>query len=284
LTSHRGDLDKRVALWAEWKSSKMKVSVVVATYNRPYYLYKVLKGLLGQTVLPDEVIIADDGSTNDTRELIEEIKKNSKIPIIHIWQEDKGFRKSLIMNKAIAQSRGEYIICCDDDSIPSKEFVEDHIKYSEKGCFVQGHRVLLGKKVSLIFENPNPSLCYLVKLGIKGEAKNIHNAFRLFVPLIKKSHELKGIRGCNLSFFKKDFIAVNGYNEDFQGWGMEDSELAVRFYKYGLKRKDLRFRACVFHLYHPPYDRTHLQKNIKLLEESIKKQEYFCKNGINKYL
>jgi glycosyltransferase involved in cell wall biosynthesis len=262
----------------------LKVSVVITTYNRPNYLYKVLKGFLEQTIIPDEIIVADDGSKEDTTKVIEQIKKNTDVRILHVWHEDLGFRRSVIINKAIAQSIGEYIISCDDDSIPCKEFVDDHIRYSEKGYFIQGHRVLLGEMVSYKFESQKISFWYLLKLALKREAKNIHNAIRFYIPLIKKNRSLKGIKGCNLSFFKKDFIAVNGYNEDFQGWGMEDSELAVRFYKYGLKRKDLRFRACVFHLYHPPYDRTHLQKNLKLLEESIKKQEYFCKNGIDKYL
>ena len=87
-----------------------------------------------------------------------------------------------------------------------------------------------------------------------------------------------------MSFFRKDFITVNGFNEDFEGWGKEDSELVVRFYKYGLRRKDIKFRAYCIHLYHTEYSRENLGGNIAILDKAISSNGFFCKNGIDKYL
>lgn len=261
-----------------------KISVIISTYNRPHYLSKVLDGLLHQTFPPDEIVIADDGSKDDTKELIENYKKNSKIPIIHVWHEDKGFRLAEIRNKAIAKSTGDYIIICDDDSIPDIHFVEDHNKYKMSGSFIQGHRVLLGKNISNYITYKNCNFFSLMRFVMNREVKNVSNALRLPIPLIKISQGLKGIRGCNMSFYKKDLIAVNGYNEDIVGWGREDSELAVRLYNNGLKRKDVKFRLCVYHLYHDEFSKNRLNKNDEILSETLKKHITYCKNGIDKYI
>ncbi len=260
-----------------------KITVIINTYNRPHYLSKVLNAFLHQTFPPDEIIIADDGSKDDTKELIENYKKKSKIPINHVWHEDKGFRLAQIRNKAIAKSSGDYIIICDDDSIPDIHFVEDHNKYKMTGSFLQGHRVLLGKRISNDISYENCNFFNLLKFYLMGEVRNISNALRLPVPLIRISQGLKGIRGCNMSFYKKDLISVNGYNEDIVGWGREDAELAVRLYNRGLKKKDIKFRLCVYHLFHDEFSRERLKKNDEILMETLKKHITYCENGIDKY-
>lgn len=262
----------------------MNVSVIISTYNRPDYLERVIEGYICQTQQPDEIVIADDGSTEETALMLQEKQKNTTIKILHVWHEDRGFRAASIRNKAVAKSSGQYLIICDDDSIPSPALVKDHLRHAEKGCFIQGHRVLLGQHVSEDFTFRDISLLRLLKFSIKGQANNILNALHLPMPLIRVSQKLKGIRSCNMSFFKEDFIAVNGFNEDFEGWGKEDSELAVRFYKYGLNRKDIKFSACCYHLYHAPYLRHSLKRNIVILEKAQKEDDYFCKDGIDKYL
>lgn len=262
----------------------IKVSVVISTYNRPDYLTRVIEGYLSQTRLPDEIIIADDGSRDDTAAMVAALRAAANVPIVHVWHEDRGFRAARIRNKAVARSSGQYIILCDDDCIPAAALVEDHLRYSRQGCFIQGHRVLLGAGISDSFSLEDRSLLRLLDLARKGQANNIKNALRLPLPLVRISQSLRGIRSCNMSFYRNDFIAVNGFNEDFEGWGKEDSELAVRLYKYGLKRKDLKFRACCYHLFHPYYDRDNLERNIGLLEKAQVASGYFCSNGVDKYL
>jgi len=264
--------------------SQIKTSVIISTYNRPKYLQRTIEGYLRQSRLPDEIIVADDGSTDETAITLENIQKSTSIKIFHVWHEDIGFRAAHIRNRAMASATGEYLIISDDDSIPCSTLVEDHLKFSEKGCFIQGHRALLGQTVSQDFTFKDISLMTLFYLMLKGQAGNILNAVRLPLPLIKVSQSLKGIRSCNMSFFRKDIITVNGFNEDFKGWGKEDSELEARFYKYGLRRKDIKFRACCYHLYHRHYSRDSLERNLALLEKAKSENGYFCKNGIDKYL
>lgn len=261
----------------------MKVSVVITTYNNPDYLQKVLEGYLHQTRLPDEILIADDGSTKDTLEMLRDMEKDSPIRLVHVWHEDQGFRAASIRNKAIAASIGEYIILSDGDTIPSRRLVEDHLNYAGEGHFIQGHRVLLGPEASKSFKFSDINLPYLCRLLLRRGAGNLANGLRL-PPVVRVSRKRSGIRSCNMSFYRKDIYAVNGFNEDFEGWGKEDSELVERFYKYGLKRKDLKFRGCCYHLYHKEFDRTSLGGNTRLLEKTASQSSYYCANGIDKYL
>lgn len=257
----------------------MKTSVILTTYNRPDALLKVLEGLRHQTRIPGEVIVADDGSGLETLEMLSAFRMGSPYPLFHVRQEDRGFRVARIRNKAILKSTGDYIVLLDGDCIPEKHFIEDHLCLSEKGFFFQGKRILISKRLSDDFTHETVSgapVSYIFSRDIS----NSHHLIRLpFFPSFS-STRLSGIRSCNMGFFREDIFAVNGFNENFTGWGREDSELAVRFYHYGLKRKEQPFRAICFHLWHPENPRERLSLNDELLQEAIGSKRYECKNGL----
>ena len=137
----------------------MRVSLIITTYNRPDALKLVLQSITSQSVLPNEIIIADDGSKNSTKKCIDEFKNFFSIPLIHSWQEDKGFIVAKSRNKAIAKSKFDYIILIDGDVILHDKFIEDHLKHAEMGFFVQGSRVILNKRATeeLLSNNSNVS-------------------------------------------------------------------------------------------------------------------------------
>lgn len=260
----------------------MKISVIITTYNRPDALKKVLDGLLHQTLLPDEIIIADDGSGNSTKVMLQSYLNHSQIRIRHVWQEDKGFRAARIRNKAIFASTGEYLLLLDGDCIPGKYFVRDHMDLAQKGCFFQGKRVLVEKSVEQIFNRTNcNSTARLIIHALKNEISNSHHIIRIpFFPSYKVK-KLSGIRSCNMGVFRDDIFAVNGFNHNFEGWGREDSEFVARLYKYGLKRKENPFRAICFHLWHDESTRGSLKRNDKILKETLKLESFSCKSGLN---
>ncbi|QTA84352.1 glycosyltransferase family 2 protein [Desulfonema magnum] len=259
----------------------MKLSVIITTYNRPDMLRKVLEGLCHQTRPAYEVIIADDGSGPETLEVVRRFMDDALLPIYHVWQEDLGFRSSEIRNKAIRKSSGEYIIMLDGDCIPEKHFIEDHLCLAEKGFFFQGKRILVSRKLTHIFSyKDTDSKMRLLKHFVSGNISNSHHLVRLpFLPPYSLTR-LNGIRGCNMGFFREDIFAINGYNQAFVGWGREDSELAVRFYKYGLKRKEHPFMAVCFHLWHEENNRKRLDKNDQLLKKAIDSDQHKCLNGL----
>ena len=118
-------------------------------------------------------------------------------------------------------------------------------------------------------------------MAVKGELSNRHHIFRFSKWPSKNTKKLSGAKSCNMGFFKEDLVAVNGFNQDFEGWGREDSELVVRLFKYGLLRKENRFRAICYHLWHPENDRQYLERNDQMLKKIMDSDGFVCKNGLN---
>ncbi len=260
----------------------MRCSLIITTYNWSEALELVILSALGQTRLPDEIIIADDGSKQDTKELIEKYRHNSVVPIIYSWQEDQGFRLAHSRNLAISKSTCEYIIVVDGDMVLDSRFVKDHIRCSEKGTYIQGSRVLLmAEPTKSILNSKNLKNISFFMQNMKNRMNMIYAPWVSKVYCMFKNNELNRTRGCNFSLFKEDIIAVNGFNEDFVTWGKEDSEFVQRLYNNGVKRKNLKFSAIQYHLYHKEGNAN--ENNIALLQNTIDKKLIWCINGIDKY-
>jgi glycosyltransferase involved in cell wall biosynthesis len=259
----------------------VKITVVVTTYNRPEALVKVLTALNEQIRPPDELIVADDGSTESTRRCVEDLKSWSSMPTLHVWQPDWGFRVAKIRNEALRVCTGEYVIFLDGDCIPDPHFVKDHDRLSGRGYFVQGKRILVDRVWSDHFTHRSIA-GRRFRLLLSRHLGNRHHLLRLSLlpPLINS--RLSGTRLCNAAIFKSDLLAVNGFNEAFQGWGREDSEMVVRLYKYGLKRKEHPFAAVCFHLWHPDNDRTQLAENDRLLAQAKTADTFLCAQGLQR--
>ncbi len=261
----------------------MRVSLIITTYNRPDALLLVLRSIEGQITLPYEVIIADDGSTNDTKEVVTSFQEKSDIRVIHSWQEDSGFRAAKSRNKAIAKATGKYIILIDGDMILHPEFINDHINNTQSGYFVQGSRVLLTQdktKQTLDQQKINFSL---LSNGLQNR-KNAFHSNILSKLFSNKRNYLRGIRTCNMAFYKQDCININGFNNEFEGWGREDSEFIMRLLNSGINRKNVRFNAIQFHLWHNENIRDSLEKNDAIFQEAIENRTKWCNNGIDSYL
>ncbi|KYP14909.1 glycosyltransferase family 2 protein [Flavihumibacter sp. CACIAM 22H1] len=260
-------------------------SLIISTYNWPKALDCCFNSILGLKVWPDEIIIADDGSTEDTRELIAVFRKKSRVPVVHIWQPDTGFQLAKIRNKAVAAARYDYIIQIDGDLILDPYFVKDHLSSAKPGRFIGGSRCLLSKCFSeQLLEDPRVQVS-LWKQGVRNRENGIRMlpVGKLLNRLVKTSSS-RSIRGCNMSFWRADFIRVNGYNEDYIGWGKEDTDLVIRFFKIGLERPMFKFIGIAYHIWHKEADRSGLEKNEALLHQLNSGLRHSCENGVSKYL
>jgi glycosyltransferase involved in cell wall biosynthesis len=258
--------------------------VIVTTYNSPDKLLKALNSLLIQNTTPSEIIVADDGSGDETRAAIEEFKGTSPCPVKHVWQEDTGFRAARSRNMALKESTGEYIIFLDGDCLVDRNFISDHLIISEPGYFVQGKRVIVNKghEDEISIEDINGGFARLMSLSLSGKISNSHHTIRLPLWPAWRSTKLRGIKTCNFALYKEDAYKVNGFNEDFIGWGREDSEFAVRLFHSGLKRKGHPFMAICYHLWHAESTRESLPYNDKILNDAINSNDFRCANGLEK--
>lgn len=258
---------------------KPSLAVIISTYNAPGYLQRVLEGYAKQRCLPDELLVADDGSTGETAQVIAEFAAQAPFPVRHVWHEDHGFRLAEIRNRAIAAAGSDYLIFSDGDCIPHPQFVEDHRRIMQPGWFVTGKRMLVGRELS-------PEFCWTGALAagkqcLSGNLSGAHHLVRL--PwLVRERQGVMGLRGCNMAMYRADALAVNGYNEQIVGWGREDSEIVARLFAFGLRRREAPFAAMVFHLWHQENSRDSLTENDRLLQESMRSGSYRCAFGISK--
>lgn len=256
-----------------------QIAVVITTYNWPEGLEAVLNGYLIQKRLPDELIIADDGSTNATRTLIDNFRQTAPFPVKHVWHEDNGFRASAIRNKAILRAESEYIVFTDGDCIPANWFLKQHERLMERNWFLSGNRLLLSEKFTKKILKLKTAIHTWNR--VQWFQARLFHCVNRFCPLMtlpangwlrkKLAKKIEGAKTCNLSVWKKDLITVNGFDESYTGWGMEDSDLVLRLIRSGIYRKDARFATPVFHLWHPENSRNELEENqrrLKLLSES----------------
>lgn len=258
-------------------------SLVTPTYNWPQALELLLLSILDQTVLPNEVIIADDGSKEETKQLIEKFQQKFPIPLVHIWHEDNGNQKPKIMNKAIAKAKYDYIVEIDGDIIMNKHFVEDHLTFAQKGVYLFGSRVNIQATIlDKIFKNKTINFNYFSE-GIKKRGRTLRIPFLMNFA---KAHEKRSdkLRGCNMSFWREDFIKVNGFNESLVGWGIDDSEMIQRLHNIGIKGKRLKFAGLAYHIYHKEQSKSHIEINNLIEKETTEKKLTTIEKGINQYL
>ena len=260
----------------------MKITAIILTYNRPEALEVILKSVLNQRLTPDEVIIADDGSENSTSDIISKYKTKLPCNLKHVWHKDRGFRGSKIRNKATKASTGDWLIFSDGDLVFHSSFFYDFKTNVLHGTALIGSRVFLSKQLSTkILETREFHGVTFLSSDID---KNRLNSIRL--PIISKLFRQKklspNLRGGLLAVEKRELIKINGWNEDFIGWGLEDTEIVARLYFSGIKLKKLKFAGITYHLWHPLSSRKNVSKNNLLLAKTIKNQSTWCENGLFK--
>lgn len=262
-------------------SEALSVSLIVTTYNWPEALKCVLESVLRQSRLPDEVIIADDGSTEATASLIADFQARFPVPLIHSWQEDKGFRVAMSRNKAIAKAKGDYIVLIDGDLVLQRHFIADHLKAAARGHFVSGKRARMTAALSdkVIKTGLVPSV--FSKGLYRGRSTALRFAWLSRQVAMSKCSSADSIHACNLAFWRADALAINGFNIGFEGWGPEDKEFAARLLHLGLKRKVLKFAGVAFHLYHKENCKAALEKNNLLFEACLAERKVRCDQGLH---
>jgi len=265
------------------------ISIIVSTYNRPDALRLVLLALAEQSDREFEVIVADDGSTTETRFMLESLRAQLPYVLYHIWQVDDGFRAAAIRNKAAAVAQGKYLIFLDGDCVPRVSFVAKHRALAEKQHLVAGNRVLLGEKFTKqvlardeLLHHWNYLDWLLARLS--GKSNRILPFVPLCLPRKFRKHRWQGVKTCNLGIFKQDFLAANGFDESYCGWGYEDSDLAIRLLRLGLRRKDGHGAIPVVHLWHKENDRAREPFNYQRLQSVNQSSRVKTGHGVDQYL
>jgi glycosyltransferase involved in cell wall biosynthesis len=268
------------------------LAVIITTYNRPDALGAVLAGFLAQKDRNFEMIVADDGSTSETAQIIADIQANADFKITHIWQEDQGFRAAAIRNQALAQTSADYIIFSDGDCIPLPQFVAQHRRLAETGWFLAGNRILMSEALTQsVLADRVPVFTWTALRWLSAAMSKQVNRFIPLLPLpvaspLRKipAKRWEGVMTCNLSAWRSDLMKINGFDEAYSGWGLEDSDLVIRLLHAGIYHKSARFAAPVLHLWHRENDRGGLVDNRRRLEDLLNSERTSVDCGVAQHL
>jgi len=255
----------------------MKTAVIVTTYNRPDALAGVLEGYCWQRDHDFELVVADDGSNGETAEVVQHFALRAPFSVTHIWHEDRGFRAAAIRNRAVASTNADYVIFTDGDCVPSRHFVRTHKQLAEPGYFLGSNRVLLSAELTAhVVRERIPVHAWggieWARCWSRREVNRVLPLMRLPDGPFRKwsPNRWSGIKTCNLSAWRTDLVRVNGLDASYEGWGLEDSDLVIRLLHAGVKHKNARFAATVFHLWHPDHDRMQLPVNQERLQDLLR--------------
>jgi GT2 family glycosyltransferase len=205
------------------------------------------------------------------------------VRLVHLWQPDDGARMSRARNRAIAAAQGDYVILLDGDMVCEPHFIADHLTYAQRGCFAQGSRVLTDAGLTRrMLEHPG----WVPGFFSRGIERRRHT---LRLPWLARGYarphtRRRGIKSCNMAFWRDDLLRLNGFNEAMTGWGREDTELAARAFHAGLLRRDLRFSALAVHLYHPTRKHVVGNPNDVILDDTRARQLTRCELGVDQHL
>ncbi|GAA3574603.1 glycosyltransferase family 2 protein [Snuella lapsa] len=271
--------------------STLKASVIISTYNQPEWLEKVLWGYEQQTEPDFEIVIADDGSNETTRKLIDKFIETSRLRIVHVWHEDNGFQKTVILNKAILKTSSDYLIFTDGDCIPRNDFVATHLKLRKKNYFLSGGYFKLPKTISELISKQDiiSQTCFDLKWLVSNGLKKNFKANKLTAKgfkawLLNTFTPTKAtFDGMNVSGWKALVLAVNGFDERMQ-YGGEDREIGERLMNKGVRFKQIRYSAICVHLYHErPYKNEAVILKNKAIRSTTKRENViFSDYGIKK--
>ena len=269
---------------------KPSITLVIAVYNAVRNLEFILCALRRQTFREFEVIVADDGSGPEIAALVERQRATSPFPLRHLWQEDSGFRKNVMLNKAIAASQTEYIVFIDGDCVPHRDFLSDHAQNRADQALLCGRRVNWSREISSALTLADIESGAYEKLslrvladGLMARSANLEDGVRIPNRAIRTIlHRNKArILGCNFSVERELLERVNGFDEQYLAPGLgEDTDIAFRLQLIGVKLLTLRYLALLYHLYHVP---TRVgETNRRIYDEVVVRRNPVCRDGMRK--
>jgi glycosyltransferase involved in cell wall biosynthesis len=269
-------------------SRAITISIIVATYNRPEALALVLRALADQRAGDFDVLVADDGSGPATRQMIETMAAGLPYPLHHVWQPDEGFRLAMCRNRAAARASGDYLAFIDGDCLPLPDFVTRQRAMARPGWFVTGNRIRLSQRLS---QRAIAEATPLWRWGrLRWLRARMQGDINLLVPLLRLRNRSRpktdwvGSEGCNIAVWRKDYLAVNGFDETFSSWGFEDLDFVHRLIRARCRRRATRWNVPLLHLWHDEQARQRVERNRTLFKETLASDRIRAQQGVDHYL
>ena len=263
----------------------MRVALAITSHERPDALAAVFASIARLRVAPDEILVADDGSGLATRRVIDSFIAGSTVPARLVSQPHAGFRAARLRNLAIAATSLEYIVFVDGDMLLHPEFIADHRRIARAGCYTQGVRVLVDERRTRELLAGDAAALSPLSRGLGALRRLYLVRSPLLSSVVRRlANRFVAIKSCNQGFWRTDLLRVNGFDEEFVGWGPEDKELCARLEHAGVSRQTLLFGGVACHLHHEPAPRDRLPSLLARLEATRRERRVRADQGLDSHL
>lgn len=270
----------------------MKLSVIIAVYNRAHLLLKALHALKQQSLAPSEVILTDDGSEEDIVAAVQPLVRTLNCPVKFIRQRHQGFRLAKCRNNGAKYALGDYLIFIDQDIVLDRSFLEVCIKHRQEHQFCVAYPVRLTQDQSQLLTPEVIDQGIWQRMITNAQRRKIRRQYLKdnFYARLRALHLRRmgpKLRGGAVAINRDDFVAINGYDELYQGWGNEDDDLGRRLYAAGVRGKNPFYDVFPLHLFHPPHHQDGARANKAYhwqRQQAIVRGEFRCEFGLDRPL
>jgi len=260
-----------------------ETAVIITTYNWPWALERALTALRRQTDPHFSVVVADDGSRDETRDMLDRMREQLPFPLLHAWQEDRGFRRGEALNNAVRHTGAECLIFTDQDSLPAANWIADHRRRYAPGRFVVGGYVRLTEEQSRGLSIADVQEGAHERLMTDARRRHLwrYHLANLWSLTVRLEHRPR-IMGLNFSVARDLFDKVNGFDHEYVGWGKEDSDLRCRMRQAGGSARSIWHRSFVFHLWHESHPSKGAKEKNQARYNAIKQRKlpWRCVRGL----
>ena len=271
----------------------MKITIIISVYKNVKALELVLDSILNQSTHVDEIIVSEDGESKEMKEFIDSLNIKN---LVHLTQEDLGWRKNIALNNSIRKASSDYLVFIDGDVVLHKRFIEGHLYCAKPKRVCAGKRVELGASYSQKLFNreitvdtlSNSFIRKIISLH-KDNVRHYEDGIYikpqgyLYNKIIQKKF-INYLIGCNFSCYKADIESINGFDEDYKNPAIgEDVDINWRFRADGTEVVSCRNIANVYHLWHKKgFGSTEGEINNIILQVNLEKNQFVCLNGLKK--
>jgi len=228
------------------------------TFDRAHLLRLALRSYLRQTARDFEIVVADDGSTDDTPAVVEEFRKIAPFDVDYVRQEHRGHRRAAILNRGIERCRHSQVLFTDCDSLAFSDLIEVHLRAARPDRLLCGGYLRLDREqTEKLTDDDAASGRFEALLDASGRRELRRKHLRARWQILRRRRRRPHNMGLNYSVPREALMRINGYDEEFEGWGSADGDVRERMRAIGVRPFSLYDQAIVLHMWHP-VERTKL--------------------------
>jgi glycosyltransferase involved in cell wall biosynthesis len=260
-----------------------EIALLVSSFERPDHLRRALVSIALQqgATRNIEVVITDDGSADETPQMVRDFAATVDFPVRFVTHPHNGFQLARCRNEGVRASTAPYLLFLDGDCLLPPDHLAIHLARREPGVAIAGDCARLDRALSEQIDEAAIRNGAFARMMAACRFRQVRRrAFRNLLYQWLRHPSKPRLVGNNVAVWRADYQRVNGYDENFVGWGGEDDDMGQRLRRAGVRIKSIQHQTYTYHLWHPAHETRADKPNLAYLERRGVPAR--CVNGLMK--